>query len=271
MSVVLDSELHRVELVGARGEARGCTEPLHCGERPDQRAFATFASDLRQELAPRSLLEEVLANRVILAAWTLQTATEKEHAAIADARPSSSGAGSSEAGRAAVSPQAVYVDLQCLEKALYLFRCLGSDELVPTAGCAPTSEADPEIDSDGDLDDFTGEANYSNEWPELGQDRTPESAPAPADREDRAIDASGSDGGSDCTLGWRWQDRLFMDPNVSEHSPVIKGTWITVGQVVSLIVDGWAWEDLLRAHPELTEEDIRTCLSYAVAEETGDL
>ena len=52
---------------------------------------------------------------------------------------------------------------------------------------------------------------------------------------------------------------------------MIKGTWVTVSQVVSLIVDGWTWSDILRAHPELTEDDIRTCLAYTVAEEEGDL
>jgi uncharacterized protein (DUF433 family) len=267
MSIVLDSDLHRVELVGAGGEAQGFVEPRQ-EDRTDQRAFATFAFDLRQELAPRSLLEEVLANRVILSAWTLQAATEKEHAAIATARQGGAGAGSSESGRGAVSSQAVYLDLQCLEKALYLFRCLCSDELVPTKAPVPASQADSGIGSNGDLDDFTGEANYSNEWPELGQDRTPESGPASASVDDQA---SKSDGGPDVKLGRRWQDRLVMDPNVSEHSPVIKGTWITVGQIVSLIVDGWTWPDLLRAHPELTEEDVHTCLAYAVAEETGDL
>ena len=55
----------------------------------------------------------------------------------------------------------------------------------------------------------------------------------------------------------RWQDRLVFDSNVSETSPVVKGTWVTVGHVVSLIVDGWTWSDILRVHPELTEDDIR--------------
>jgi uncharacterized protein (DUF433 family) len=52
---------------------------------------------------------------------------------------------------------------------------------------------------------------------------------------------------------------------------VIKGTWVTVSQVVSLIVDGWSWSDILRTHPELTEDDIRICLAYTVAEEEGNL
>ena len=50
---------------------------------------------------------------------------------------------------------------------------------------------------------------------------------------------------------------------------MIRGSWVTVSQVVSLIVDGWTWSDILRTHPELTEDDIRTCLTYTVAEEEG--
>lgn len=63
--------------------------------------------------------------------------------------------------------------------------------------------------------------------------------------------------------------RLEMDPHVSDSSPVIKGTWVTVSHVISLIVDGWAWADVLRAHPELTEDDIRACLSYTVMTEAA--
>ena len=40
-----------------------------------------------------------------------------------------------------------------------------------------------------------------------------------------------------------WRTRLAFDPNVSDHSPVVRGTWITAGQVVSLIVDGLSWDD----------------------------
>ena len=66
-----------------------------------------------------------------------------------------------------------------------------------------------------------------------------------------------------------WRDRLVFDFEVSDISPVVKGTWITVAHVVSLIVDGWTWADILRSHPELTEDDIRTCVAYAMAEENS--
>jgi uncharacterized protein (DUF433 family) len=36
-----------------------------------------------------------------------------------------------------------------------------------------------------------------------------------------------------------------------------------------MIVDGWTWTDVLRSHPELTEDDIRICLAYTAAQEDG--
>lgn len=64
-----------------------------------------------------------------------------------------------------------------------------------------------------------------------------------------------------------FRERLVFDHNVSDISPVIKGTWVTVSHVINLIVDGWTWGDVLRCHPELTEDDIRSCLAYAYHEE----
>jgi uncharacterized protein (DUF433 family) len=66
--------------------------------------------------------------------------------------------------------------------------------------------------------------------------------------------------------GVEWRDCLVFDPNVSDVSPVIKGTWVTARHVVSLIVDGWSWDEVLKAHPELTEGHIRACLAYTIDE-----
>jgi uncharacterized protein (DUF433 family) len=64
-----------------------------------------------------------------------------------------------------------------------------------------------------------------------------------------------------------WRERLTMDPGVSPDSPVVRGTWVTVDQVISRIVDGWSWGDVLRAHPELCSDDIRACLAFTVEDE----
>jgi len=65
----------------------------------------------------------------------------------------------------------------------------------------------------------------------------------------------------------RWRSRLCLDPSVSETSPVIRGTWITVSQVVSRVIDGWTWEQILKYYPELTERDVRACLAYTVEQD----
>ena len=93
----------------------------------------------------------------------------------------------------------------------------------------------------------------SNEWPVVPE---PEAEPLAENTED------------DVPI---WRDRLMYDFEVSDHSPVIKGTWITVSHVVSLIIDGATWADILRAHPELIEADLRMCVAYAVAEERAQL
>src|SRR2546423_537782 len=67
----------------------------------------------------------------------------------------------------------------------------------------------------------------------------------------------------------QWRGHLVFDPAVSSLSPVVQGTWVTVDQVVSMIVDGESWAEILRNHPELTEDDIRACLAYAVEEDGG--
>src|SRR5438270_136261 len=77
---------------------------------------------------------------------------------------------------------------------------------------------------------------------------------------------AGADAGIDTHLVWR--DRLILDTTGREATPVVKGTWVTVAQVVSFVVDGWSWSDILRTHPELTEADIRACLAYTVAQDT---
>ncbi|MDB5351216.1 MAG: antitoxin [Planctomycetota bacterium] len=64
-----------------------------------------------------------------------------------------------------------------------------------------------------------------------------------------------------------WRERLTMDASVSPDSPVVKGTWITVGQVISRIVDGWSWSEILRSYPELCQDDIRACLAFTVEDE----
>ena len=64
------------------GHDRAAGSP-HVGSKPSRREvnaieFGMFAETLRQDLAPMSLLEHVLAERVVLAAWRLHVASVQE-------------------------------------------------------------------------------------------------------------------------------------------------------------------------------------------------
>lgn len=66
-----------------------------------------------------------------------------------------------------------------------------------------------------------------------------------------------------------WSARLAFDAAICTTSPVIRGTRITARQIVSLVVDGQTWADILESNPALTEDDIRACLAYTVEQEDG--
>lgn len=81
-----------------------------------------------------------------------------------------------------------------------------------------------------------------------------------------AVPAGESAPKSGKTIRPPWSVWLEFNPNVSERSPVVKGTRVTVSHVLSLSIDGWTWVDIIRSHPELTTDDIRACMAYATAE-----
>jgi uncharacterized protein (DUF433 family) len=53
--------------------------------------------------------------------------------------------------------------------------------------------------------------------------------------------------------------------------PIIKGTRITVYDVLSWLSNGMTREEILRDYPELTKEQINACLSFAARKEQGQL
>jgi uncharacterized protein (DUF433 family) len=245
--------------------------------------YLAFAAELGRELAPRNPLQRILADRVILSAWTLQSIGEQQRDRICcPGGPTDAGAplvsGGTESG-IEVTAQDVLVTVSCLEKSLDLLRRLQMVEpaqVATPARPALGNDTATEIDIDSGPDsvfDLDSEliddhlADLSNEWPVVPRGRCVEE-PLDADPDDQDSNPSER---QPQALPARWADRLVFDVEVSDHSPVVKGTWITVSQVVSLILDGWSWSDILRAHPELAEDDIRVCLAYTVAQEQGDL
>jgi uncharacterized protein (DUF433 family) len=64
-----------------------------------------------------------------------------------------------------------------------------------------------------------------------------------------------------------WQERISVDPRVRSGKPCIKGTRITVYDILEYLAGGMTEEALLRDFPDVTQADIRACLAFAAARE----
>lgn len=58
-------------------------------------------------------------------------------------------------------------------------------------------------------------------------------------------------------------DRIEITPRVMLGKPVIRGTRITVEQILRKLSEGISEADLLDAFPRLTREDIHAAIGYA--------
>mgnify|MGYP002782575808 CR=1 FL=1 len=60
-----------------------------------------------------------------------------------------------------------------------------------------------------------------------------------------------------------WRTRIEINPAVLVGKPVVRGTRISVEQVLLFMGNGWTEEQMLENFPRLTREDIRACWAYA--------
>lgn len=60
-------------------------------------------------------------------------------------------------------------------------------------------------------------------------------------------------------------ERITIDPNVCHGQACVAGTRLPVHQIVGMLANGDAIEDLLVEFPSLTREDVLACLEYAAA------
>jgi len=58
-------------------------------------------------------------------------------------------------------------------------------------------------------------------------------------------------------------DRIVRDPGIMYGKPVIKGTRITVEDILRRLAAGQSAEEIVAQHPRLTGEDIRAAQSFA--------
>lgn len=66
-------------------------------------------------------------------------------------------------------------------------------------------------------------------------------------------------------------ERIAIDPNVRFGKPCVRGTRITVGDVLGYLAGGMTEAELLADFPQLTHDDIRACLAYAAERERRTL
>lgn len=57
--------------------------------------------------------------------------------------------------------------------------------------------------------------------------------------------------------------RIISDPRICSGKPCIKGTRIPVHLVLDLLAAGESYEGIMKAYPNISEEDIRACIGYA--------
>ena len=64
-----------------------------------------------------------------------------------------------------------------------------------------------------------------------------------------------------------YQDIITIEPGKRGGKPCIRGTRITVYDVLEYMASGMSQEEVLKEFPYLTELDIRACLAYAADRE----
>jgi len=57
--------------------------------------------------------------------------------------------------------------------------------------------------------------------------------------------------------------RITIEPDKLGGMPCIRGLRIPVATIVGMIADGMSRKEILKAYPDLEEEDIRQALKYA--------
>jgi uncharacterized protein (DUF433 family) len=60
-----------------------------------------------------------------------------------------------------------------------------------------------------------------------------------------------------------YRERIVIDPLVRSGKPCVRGTRITVADVLDYLGGGMSPTEVLNDFPDLTAEDIQACLSFA--------
>jgi uncharacterized protein (DUF433 family) len=64
-----------------------------------------------------------------------------------------------------------------------------------------------------------------------------------------------------------WHQRISVNPAIRGGKPCIKGTRITVSDVLEYLAGGMSEDQIVADFPDLTRDDIRAALAFAAARE----
>ena len=69
------------------------------------------------------------------------------------------------------------------------------------------------------------------------------------------------------TYGMDYREIITIEPGKRSGKPCIRGTRMTVTDVLEYLAGGMTPEELLAEFPDLTAEDVRACLAFAADRE----
>jgi uncharacterized protein (DUF433 family) len=64
-----------------------------------------------------------------------------------------------------------------------------------------------------------------------------------------------------------YRELITVDPQTRFGKPIVRGTRIAVGDVLSYLAGGMTEDEILADFPQLQREDIRACLAFAADRE----
>ncbi|MGD9614168.1 MAG: DUF433 domain-containing protein [Alphaproteobacteria bacterium] len=64
-----------------------------------------------------------------------------------------------------------------------------------------------------------------------------------------------------------YRERIVIDPHIRFGKPYVRGTRITVGDILSYLASGMSEDEILADFPQLERTDIRACLAFAAERE----
>jgi uncharacterized protein (DUF433 family) len=57
--------------------------------------------------------------------------------------------------------------------------------------------------------------------------------------------------------------RIVIDPDVRFGKPFVRGTRVSVGDVLGLLASGMSMDELVAEYPSISRDDVLACLDFA--------